>query len=72
MRSNEDAEDILQDVWYQLSSFGNIEEIENVSPCLYKVTRNKVVDRYRKNTPDTLDDFGHEMEDGELFFKKYS
>ena len=30
VRSNEDAEDILQDVWYQLSSFGNLEDIENV------------------------------------------
>ncbi len=70
VRSNEDAEDILQDVWYQLSSFGNIEEIENVSAWLYKVARNKVVDRYRKNTPETLDDFGYEEEDGEFFFKE--
>ncbi len=70
VRSNEDAEDILQDVWYQLSSFGNIEEIENVSAWLYKVARNKVVDRYRKNTPETLDDFGYEGEDGEFFFKE--
>lgn len=69
VRSNEDAEDILQDVWFQFSSFGNIEEIENVSAWLYKVARNKVVDRYRKITPEALDDFEYEGEEGELHFK---
>jgi RNA polymerase sigma factor (sigma-70 family) len=70
VRSNEDAEDILQDVWYQLSSFGNLEEIENVSAWLYQVARNKVVDRYRKKTTDSLEDFGFEDEQGEFNFKE--
>ncbi|MCP9768615.1 sigma-70 family RNA polymerase sigma factor [Lacihabitans sp. LS3-19] len=70
VRSNEDAEDILQDVWYQLSSFGNLEDIENVSAWLYQVARNKVTDRYRKKSTDSLDDYAFEDADGDLIFKE--
>lgn len=55
--SDEDAEDILQDVWYQLSRSVNIEEIEQISGWLYRVARNKIVDRYRKQQPDSLEDY---------------
>ncbi|NBA85848.1 sigma-70 family RNA polymerase sigma factor [Emticicia sp. CRIBPO] len=57
VRSREDAEDILQDVWYQLSSLTDAEELENVSAWLYRVARNKVTDKYRKKTTDALDDY---------------
>lgn len=70
VRSNEDAEDILQDVWYQLSSFGNLEDIENVSAWLYQVARNKVTDKYRKKTTDSLEDYAFEDSDGDLMFKE--
>jgi len=70
VRSNEDAEDILQDVWYQLSSFGNLEDIENVSAWLYQVARNKVTDKYRKKTTDSLEDYAFEDTEGELTFKE--
>jgi RNA polymerase sigma factor (sigma-70 family) len=70
VRSNEDAEDILQDVWYQLSSFGNLEDIENVSAWLYQVARNKVTDKYRKKTTDALEDYAFEDSEGELMFKE--
>src|SRR3954470_13567681 len=46
VNNNEDAEDILQDVFYQLA--GNPEPIEQVTGWLYKVTRNKITDSYRK------------------------
>ena len=70
VRSNEDAEDILQDVWYQLSSFGNLEDIENVSAWLFQVARNKVTDKYRKKTTDVLEDYAFEDSEGELMFKE--
>jgi DNA-directed RNA polymerase specialized sigma24 family protein len=46
IRNNEDAEDILQEVFYQFA--GNPEPIEQVSSWLFAVTRNKITDRYRK------------------------
>ena len=51
VRTNEDAEDILQDVWYQLSNISNISEIENLSAwlCKHSSTRNKIAP-YTENT----------------------
>jgi len=37
VNSADDAEDILQDVWYQLSRLTNIDEIESISGWLYRV-----------------------------------
>ncbi|WP_028522546.1 RNA polymerase sigma factor [Runella limosa] len=67
--SDEDAEDILQDVWYQLSSQPEVEAIEQVGSWLYRVARNRIVDTYRKQRPETLEDYGYEDEDGEIVFK---
>lgn len=67
VRNEEDAEDILQDVWYQLSNFANIEDLENVGAWLFRVARNRVTDRYRKKTTDSLEDIAYqnaEDEDG--------
>ena len=69
VRSDEDAEDILQDVWYQLSNAANIAEIQQMSGWLHQVARNKIVDKYRKKTPELLDDYSYEGEDGEFDFK---
>lgn len=45
----EDAEDILQDVFYQFSTaFSSIDSLDNVTAWLYAVARNKIIDRYRK------------------------
>jgi RNA polymerase sigma factor (sigma-70 family) len=52
--SNEDAEDILQDVFYQFA--GNSEPIEQVTAWLYKVARNKITDSYRKHKLPLADD----------------
>lgn len=49
----EDAEDILQDVFYELVQN---ETIENTAAWLYRVARNKITDWYRKMKPDRLDD----------------
>lgn len=70
VKSNEDAEDILQDVWFQLSNFSNIDELENMSAWLYSVARNKVTDKYRKKSVDSLEDYTYQTEDDETAFKE--
>jgi RNA polymerase sigma factor (sigma-70 family) len=52
--NEEDAEDILQDVFYQFA--GNTEPIEQASGWLYKVARNKITDSYRKKKLPLADD----------------
>ena len=45
VHTDEDAEDILQEVWYQLSSHAKLEDIESISGWLYRVARNKITDK---------------------------
>ena len=52
--STEDAEDILQEVFYQFA--GNTEPIEQATGWLYKVARNKITDNYRKHKLPLADD----------------
>ena len=54
VRNTEDAEDILQEVWYQFSNLTNIGEIVNIGGWLYRVSNNKIIDKYRKKTTDNL------------------
>ncbi|TDS17614.1 RNA polymerase sigma factor (sigma-70 family) [Sphingobacterium paludis] len=56
VKKDEDAEDILQEVWVQFSRLTNIDDLENVGAWLYRVTRNKITDNYRKKKVETLDD----------------
>jgi RNA polymerase sigma factor (sigma-70 family) len=66
-----DAEDILQDVWYQLTATVDTEPIEQVSSWLFRVARNKIIDRYRKKKPESLEDaLAFENEDGVMNFKE--
>jgi len=67
-----DAEDILQDVFYQLVD--NTQPIEQLTAWLFRVTRNKITDRQRKMQPELLDDIYTEDDNedflswAELFF----
>jgi RNA polymerase sigma factor (sigma-70 family) len=70
VKSTEDAEDILQEVWFQLSNLSDIEELDNVSAWLYEVARNKITDKARKKTNLSIEDFGFETDDGEFNFKE--
>lgn len=67
--TDEDAEDILQDVWYQFFNTSATETIEQVSGWLFAVARNRITDKYRKQKPALLDDFSYEDEAGEFQFK---
>ncbi len=47
---SEEAEDILQDVFYQfVAGFETIESLDRVTSWLYSVARNKIIDRYRRD-----------------------
>ncbi len=48
--SKEDGEDILQNVFYQLSKIDPVEKpIEHISAWLYSVANNQIIDRSRKH-----------------------
>ncbi len=50
-----EAEDILQDVFYQLTiGFRDIERIEYLTNWLYKVAYNRITDWFRKKRPVTF------------------
>lgn len=55
VKNDADAEDILQDVWYQLSAVVNAEPIEQTGAWLYKVATNKIIDKNRKKTEKLFD-----------------
>ena len=55
VRNEADVEDILQDVFHQLvTSYSVTEPIEEMTRWLFTVTRNKVIDWYRKRRPHAL------------------
>ena len=63
-----DAEDILQDVWYQFTA--TAEPIEQLGSWLFTVARNKITDRYRKKKPEFLEDLlSGEDEEGVVGFR---
>jgi len=64
-----DAEDILQDIFYQLTiGFSDIRRIENLTAWLYKVADNRITDLFRKKRPVTFSykETGAEDEEGPL------
>lgn len=56
VKSDADAEDILQDVWYQFSSVINAQPIEQTSAWLYRVAKNKILDKHKKHGESLIDD----------------
>jgi len=52
----DDAEDILQDVFYQLVEMNRLmKPIEEITAWLFTVARNKITDRFRKKKPESLE-----------------
>jgi len=50
-----EAEDILHDVFYQLTvGFNDIRRLENLTAWLYRVTDNRIKDLFRKKRPVTF------------------
>jgi RNA polymerase sigma factor (sigma-70 family) len=63
--SEADAEDILQDVWYQLSNIDDTDDIDTLRGWLFKVARNKIIDKARKKTEQLVDDLIYQDENDE-------
>ena len=64
-----DAEDILQDVFFQLIEASRLTKpIENVGAWLFTVARNKITDLFRKKKPESLEKqlIRGKEEDGEM------
>src|SRR5205807_3418503 len=62
-----DAEDILQDVFYELVEANRLlMPIEHVTGWLFRVARNRITDLFRRKRPETFSDAAVEDEDGEL------
>jgi len=60
----EDAEDILQDVFYELiESFRLMKPVEQLASWLFTVARNKITDSYRKKKAVSLEDNVHVNEE---------
>ena len=69
VNNEEDAEDVMQDVWYQLSRLTNLDDLESAGAWLFQVARNKITDLYRRRRPDALEEYGYEDEEGEWQLK---
>jgi RNA polymerase sigma factor (sigma-70 family) len=62
-----DAEDIVQDVFYELVEANRLlMPIEHVTGWLFRVARNRITDLFRKNKPERFSDAAIEGEDGEM------
>src|SRR6185295_14972010 len=65
-----DAEDILQEVFYELVEANRLlMPIEHVTGWLFRVARNRIIDLFRKNKPESFSDIavgGNDDADDEL------
>jgi RNA polymerase sigma factor (sigma-70 family) len=62
-----DAEDILQEVFYELVEANRLlMPIEHVTGWLFRVARNRITDLFRKKKPESFSDAATEDESGEL------
>ena len=62
-----DAEDILQEVFYELVEANRLlMPIEHVTGWLFRVARNRITDLFRKKQPESFSDTGIADEDGDL------
>lgn len=63
VRSDADAEDVLQDVWQQLALTLDRGPVDRVGAWLYTVARNRIIDRYRRPEMASLDALAEDDED---------
>jgi RNA polymerase sigma factor (sigma-70 family) len=66
-----DAEDILQDVFYELvEAYRLMQPIEQVGAWLFRVARNRITDRFRKKKPELFADQSVAGEDESVSFEE--
>src|ERR1700733_5061722 len=62
-----DAEDILQDVFYELvEAYRLMKPIEQVGAWMFRVARNRITDLFRKKRPESLQDQPMSLVDSEM------
>jgi RNA polymerase sigma factor (sigma-70 family) len=62
-----DAEDILQEVFYELVEANRLlMPIEHITGWLFRVARNRITDLFRKKKPESFSDAAVEDEDGDV------
>jgi RNA polymerase sigma factor (sigma-70 family) len=67
VRDPADAEDIVQEVFYELVEANRLlVPIEHVTGWLYRVARNRITDMFRKKRPKLFSDTAVAGEDGEM------
>ncbi|HEV1995282.1 MAG TPA: RNA polymerase sigma factor [Candidatus Acidoferrum sp.] len=67
VRDPSDAEDIVQEVFYELVEANRLlMPIEHVTGWLFRVARNRITDLFRKKKTETFSDAAVEDEDGEV------
>lgn len=75
VRSHEEAEDILQDVFANvLAASSQIDKpIENIASWVFTAVRNRIIDTYRKKRTSSFSDMNTEsqIEDGGELFENY-
>jgi RNA polymerase sigma factor (sigma-70 family) len=65
-----DAEDILQDVFYELTeAYRLMKPVEQAGAWLYRVARNRIIDRFRKRRPVAFGEVSGDAGDEEARFE---
>jgi RNA polymerase sigma factor (sigma-70 family) len=64
VRTIEDADDVLQDVYYQLADADRLlKPIDQMAAWLFTVARNRITDLYRKKKTESMPEFFADTED---------
>jgi RNA polymerase sigma factor (sigma-70 family) len=68
VRDQTDAEDILQEVLYELTeAYRMIKPVEQAGAWLYRVARNRMIDRFRKKQPEPFGEVPEGADEGMRF-----
>jgi RNA polymerase sigma factor (sigma-70 family) len=71
VRDEGEAEDILQDVFSELvEAYRLMKPIEQAGAWLFRVARNRIIDRFRKKRPETLSSLQPAHEDEPLILEE--
>ncbi len=64
VKQAEDADDILQEVFYKLSEADYLmKPVDQLTSWLFTVARNRITDLYRKKKPDLLPEYADDLDD---------
>jgi RNA polymerase sigma factor (sigma-70 family) len=67
VKSDDDADDILQEVYYQLIEADRLSKpVESISGWLFTVARNRITDLYRRKKPGSMNEYVSD-DAGELY-----